>query len=160
MSQLTEFSTLAAILLGVNLAYLRLDRFQHARNIREYASGRLQRLIEDWREIPENLKESEHYKRLSFFADQSKGNDSHRLPGPMGRLYSTVFDSQLDRKFSVIATWLGLACVLLDAGVGAKAVSIPAIILSLPDVLLGWVLLVSLGLPLVISVALVLAGDR
>ena len=83
-SLLQPLIDMATFLLAVNLAYLRFETFEHRERIRKYA-------LEKWGaedEIPDKLKESTYYKRLSYWTGISRDREGHRKETRLGPMVS------------------------------------------------------------------------
>ena len=140
---------MAAFLLAVNLAYPRFETFEHRERIKSHA-------LEKWGAVdgvPDDLKQSTYYKRLSYWAGISQ--DRNAVIEKLGwyRWYSFVFDTQLDRTASKIMVWIALPVVLAGTMDVSGLMRIPS-----QAEWIGW-LLAALEIMTLGSVALVLGGN-
>ena len=141
---------MAAFLLAVNLAYLRFETFEHRERIKKHA-------LEQWGasdDVPDNLKESTYYKRLSYWAGISQDRKAVREKLGWSGWYQFVFDTQRDRQASKIMVWSALPVVLAGTADVSGLMRIPS-----QTEWIGW-LLATLEIMTVGSVALVLGGNR
>lgn len=141
---------MAAFLLAVNLAYLRFETFEHRERIKQHA-------LEQWgasNDVPDDLKKSDYYKRLSYWAGISQ--DSQAVKEKLGwrGWYQFVFDAQHDRQAATIMVWTALPVVLAGTADVSGLIRIPS-----QTEWIGW-LLATLELMTAVSVALVLSGNR
>ena len=147
--QLQPLVNMAFFLLAVNLAYLRFETFEHRKRIENHALNKLG-AVDD---VPDGLKESDYYKRLSYWAGMS--HDSKAVTEQLGWRwwYPLVFDTQNDRKASIVMIWIALLVVL------AGTVDATGLFLILSQAQwIGW-LLAALLLMTIGSVTLVLGGN-
>ena len=91
--QLQPLINMAFFLLAVNLAYLRFETFEHRKRIKNHALNKLGS-VDD---VPDDLKESDYYKRLSYWAGISQDSKAVSEELRWGRWYPLVFDTQHDR---------------------------------------------------------------
>lgn len=171
MPVLAALTPLGGLLLGLNIAYLRLDRFLHRGKIRERAESGLAGLFPNGTHPTKEHKDSQHYQRLMHLAERPRDEDDvqsgkrhrakhvhvERLPGLSGFVYSVVFKNERDRKAAVIMTWVALATVVFGTLDAAGLTHASTYVSQCP-----WIappIAVLLPSMLVVSVALVLAGD-
>ena len=168
---LAAFAPLASLLLGLNIAYLRLDRFLHRGKIRERAESGLAGLFPNGTHPTKEHKDSQHYQRLIYLAERPRDEDDvqsgktnrakhvnvERLPGLSGLLYSAAFRNERDRKAAGVMAWAALATVVFGTLDAAGLTYASGYVSQCPWIALS----VAVFLPsmLVLSVALVLAGD-
>ena len=148
-SLLPSLVSLATFLLAVNLAYLRFETFDHRTRIREHAAEKLGTV----RDVPDKLKQSDYYKRLSFWAGISQNSEAVSAQLGWAKWYPHVFDSQRDRWKSKVMVWSALPVVLVGTADVSGQIQIPA-----QAEWIGWLLL-TLEFMTVGSVVLVLAGN-
>lgn len=108
MSLLPEVSSLTAILLAVNLAYLRLERFQYRTAIRRYAGQAFSELTREGREIPEGFRSTTDYKLIASLAGIGPQGQEQ---GRMDKLYGAGWD----RRFSLVMVGVAFFLVVLGA---------------------------------------------
>ena len=114
MSLLPQLSPLAAILLVVSLAYLRLETFRYRERIKKCASESLQQLSRegDWK--PQQYGNTDYYGELAYLAGIPGGEgveDSMRARWRM----LPFFDSSWLRRFSVFGAGSALVLVITAA---------------------------------------------
>ena len=157
MSLLPALTPMAAILLGLSIAYLRLEQFQHLKRIRARASENLKKLAQDGNEVPKTFRESDYYRKLACLAGKTQDPEVQILTGFSGKLYSALFNSQKDRKISVFMAWVSLVLVILGAAHDTGQLQWSTFLFGAEWI--AWTLW-PLALLNVLSVVLVLAGDR
>ena len=167
---LAVFFPIAGLVLGLNIAYLRLDRFVHRKKIRDYAESGLTGLFPNGTKPTEEHKGSQHYQRLVYFSERQQSSSAasvnqgwarhvrvDRLPGFSGWFYSVIFKNARDRKFSVAMTLTATATIVIG--------TFDILHLSHVSDLILWckwfavLVVTALQLMLVASVTFVLAGD-
>ena len=148
---------MASILLGLSLAYLRLERFQHQSKLQKRAIERLQELTKDGKEIPLAYRKSDYYKRLTSLTGQSQDREVRRLLGLSGNIYTSLFDSQWDRKISVVLAWVAFFLVVLGCAHATKQVQFLTFLFDAEQIAWSLWLLASFT---AFSVIVVLAGDK
>ena len=168
---LAAFAPLASLLLGLNIAYLRLGRFLHRGKIRERAESGLAGLFPNGTHPTKEHSDSQHYQRLIYLAERLRDEDDvqsvkrnrakhvqvERLPGLSGFVYSAVFRNERDRKAAVVMAWAAVATVVFGTLDAAGVTCTSAYVSQCPWIALS--IAVFLPSMLVLSVALVLAGD-
>lgn len=148
-SHLPTLVSMATFLLAVNLAYLRFETFEHRARIQKHASERLG----DVTDVPAELKESDYYKRLSFWAGINRNRKAISGQLGWGGWYPLVFDAQRDRKASQFMICTALPVLLAGTAEASGQITI----LALAE-WTGWILL-ALEIMTIGSVVLVLAGN-
>lgn len=108
MSLLPEVSSLTAILLAVNLAYLRLERFQYRTAIRRYAVQTFSDLTREGREIPGSYRNTTDYKLIASLAGKGPQGEGQ---GRMDKFYGAGWD----RGFSLVMVCIAFFLLALGA---------------------------------------------
>ena len=148
-SLLQPLINMAAFLLAVNLAYLRFETFTHRERIKKHALGQLGAVGD----VPQNLKETNYFKRLSYWAGMSDDRKVAMDKLGWGRWYPLVFDTKRDRQASKLMICSALPVVLLGTVDATGLLRIPS-----QTEWIGWILAV-LEVMTVASVMLVLGGN-
>jgi len=143
----------AALLLAVNLAYLRLDRFQHLIEIRKHAERVLVDISQAEKRIPRGFLDTKDYKLIAAWAGKDIGNDTNNHQGLMDRIYKNAWD----RRFSSVMVCVGFILVTAGAAHATGQIGWAASLFSGSKILWTfWPLVLLTGT----SVVLVLIGDR
>lgn len=142
---------LAIFVLAVNLAYLRFETFEHRRRIEKRASEKLGAVDV----VPDELKETDYFKRLSSWAGKSQDKKLVlRQLGWLSRWYPWLFDKQRDRQVAKCMIYIVMPVVVFGTGHISELFKIPA-----QDTWIFWLWLV-LVMMTVGSVIVVLAGNH
>ena len=149
-SALQPLINMAFFLLAVNLAYLRFETFKHRERIKKHAVEKLGAVDA----VPDDLKLSNYYKRLSYWAGISRDRKAVIEKLGWGWWYPVVFDPQRDRRASTIMIWIAWPVVLGGTIDASGLLQIPG-----QAEWMGW-LLAALVLMTVVSVTLVLGGNH
>ena len=137
---------IAAFVLALNLAYLRFETFEHRDRIRKRAVAKLG----DVGDIREGWRDSDYYKRLSYWADIADGVTAPKELG-WRAVYPWVFEGNRDRTTARVMVWCMVPIVFTGLMVFGAQIQIPT--------WFGRVVPVVLQVALVVSVTLVLGGN-